>query len=265
MKTSIALAALGAASFASAAGAVVIPAFQVSYESEAPGIQSSTSTFSAVGVETFSSRTPNNDVYQTFATDFGGSGVFSGTYTNAEIRDADQYGGAGGSGPYAVAFSSSGYSLDLTTTLPRGVNYFGYWLSALDGGNHVSFYSGNRLLFTFNPQDVRNAVNATANPGAYFGNPNAAFTGQNTGEPYLFLNFYSNLRPFTRVVFTQTQGGGYESDNHTVGRFLTQSGTLIPLTGSTVGEVPEPASWMMLIAGFGLVGASARRRRVVAA
>jgi hypothetical protein len=31
------------------------------------------------------------------------------------------------------------------------------------------------------------------------------------------------------------------------------------------GVVPEPASWAMLIAGFGLVGAVARRRRVVAA
>jgi hypothetical protein len=31
------------------------------------------------------------------------------------------------------------------------------------------------------------------------------------------------------------------------------------------GAVPEPASWAMLIAGFGLVGASARRRRALAA
>ena len=31
------------------------------------------------------------------------------------------------------------------------------------------------------------------------------------------------------------------------------------------GGVPEPASWAMLIAGFGLVGAAARRRRVVSA
>ncbi|MBC7519624.1 MAG: PEPxxWA-CTERM sorting domain-containing protein [Sandarakinorhabdus sp.] len=30
---------------------------------------------------------------------------------------------------------------------------------------------------------------------------------------------------------------------------------------STNGTVPEPASWAMLIAGFGLVGAAARRRR----
>ncbi|WP_310475831.1 PEPxxWA-CTERM sorting domain-containing protein [Sandarakinorhabdus sp.] len=31
------------------------------------------------------------------------------------------------------------------------------------------------------------------------------------------------------------------------------------------GAVPEPASWAMLIAGFGLVGAAARRRRAVVA
>ena len=34
--------------------------------------------------------------------------------------------------------------------------------------------------------------------------------------------------------------------------------------GGMAGAVPEPASWAMMIAGFGLVGASARRRRGVA-
>ena len=49
--------------------------------------------------------------------------------------------------------------------------------------------------------------------------------------------------------FESPQGGGYESDNHTVGYFVTKGG------------VPEPATWAMLITGFGLVGAAARRRR----
>jgi hypothetical protein len=31
-----------------------------------------------------------------------------------------------------------------------------------------------------------------------------------------------------------------------------------------VSQVPEPSSWMLMIAGFGLVGYSARRRRVSA-
>jgi hypothetical protein len=34
---------------------------------------------------------------------------------------------------------------------------------------------------------------------------------------------------------------------------------------SGTGVVPEPASWAMLIAGFGLVGATAHRRRAVTA
>ncbi len=37
------------------------------------------------------------------------------------------------------------------------------------------------------------------------------------------------------------------------------------LDGITASAVPEPASWAMLIAGFGLVGAAARRRAAVAA
>jgi hypothetical protein len=38
------------------------------------------------------------------------------------------------------------------------------------------------------------------------------------------------------------------------------TGLRVEFTGSAVNAVPEPASWAMLIAGFGLVGAMARRR-----
>lgn len=51
--------------------------------------------------------------------------------------------------------------------------------------------------------------------------------------------------------------------NHTIDifyadRFETQASLNFDLTGTAV---PEPASWAMMIAGFGLVGAAARRRR----
>ncbi len=42
----------------------------------------------------------------------------------------------------------------------------------------------------------------------------------------------------------------------------TGIGDLRQLRLGGVGAVPEPASWAMLIAGFGLVGAAARRRRL---
>jgi hypothetical protein len=242
-------------------GAIAVQAqaalpFTVSLESETAGLQVSTSGFYSVGVETFNGRATGEP--QNFTTNFG-STTFTGTYTGVGVNNADQYGGAFGSGQYANSQSSRSYTLDLQSTSPRGVTYFGYWLSALDANNSVSFFQGNDLLFNFNAADAANFINGLPNNSSYFGNPNAPFAGNNPGEPYAFLNFYARTGTrFDRVVFTQGPGGGYESDNHTVGRWNRMSGTIFQ--GDT-GAVPEPASWAMLIAGFGLVGAAARRRR----
>jgi hypothetical protein len=251
------LRATAVATVLAAATASAAP-FSVYYEGAAPGAQYTTATFSATGIETFDTRPTG---FSSFTTDFGSHGAFGGTYSNVQINPADQFGGSGGNTNYAVSFST--YSLDLTSASKRGVTFFGYWLSALDAGNLVTFSSRGRELFTFKPADVIAAVNAGANPSQYYGNPNAAFAGQNTREPYIFLSFYSNNRPFDKVVFTENpRQGGYESDNHTVGRFTgTGTGTLIPLISSgTPGAVPEPATWAMIVVGFGLVGAGMRRR-----
>ena len=255
LSTALSGALLLAASAASAT-------FSISYESEAPGLQATTATFSVGGVETFDNDPLGNST--AFISNFGTGTAIAGNYSSVDILTTDQYGGAGGTGQYAVTFSATGYSLDLTSNVRGGLNYFGYWLSALDRGNQVRFYTGNRLLFTFDPQDVINAVNINADPGAYYGNPNPQFAGQNTGEPYIFLNFFNDGGSFDKVVFAETPaGGGYESDNHTVGRFLTRgTGTSVLITSGQTPGVPEPGTWAMLIAGFGLTGLVARRRRL---
>jgi len=262
MFTLVRTAALAAA-FGAAAAATATP-FDVRYESEAAGLQNTTATFTVGGVERF--ETPSLGTGEAFATDFGTAGKINGVYTNVQINSVDQYGGAGGTGQYAVSFERNGsYSLDLATTIRGGVNYFGFWLSALDAGNQVAFFSKGRKLFTFSPSDVIAAVNSHPNPAAYYGNPNAAFAGQDRGEPFIFLNFFSKDRPFDKVVFSEkNSGGGYESDNHTVGHFLTEgTGTGVPLSpASFPGAVPEPATWAMMVAGFALVGATVRRRRM---
>ena len=255
LRTAAAIAALATAAAASA----VVP-FDVRYESEAVGIQNTTATFSVGGVETFDTLPTGSG--QSFTTDFGTAGAISGSYSAVQINSADQYGGAGGAGQYAVTFSTAGYSLDLSSTVAGGVNYFGFWLSALDRGNTVSFYSKGALVFTFDPQDVITAVNSHADASDYYGNPNSPYR-VNGGEPYIFLDFFSDKGSFDKVVFAETpQVGGYESDNHTVGHFLTKgTGTSVPLSpGSFPGTVPEPATWAMMLAGFGLVGVSIRRR-----
>lgn len=125
-----------------AGGAFASTTFIVSYEAEAAGVENTTATFSVGGVETFN-ELPVGTYPQSIATTFGTSGAGStidGTYTagsaaGIQINQADQYGGAGGTGNYIVAFPNTPYTLSLTSDVQGGVNYFGYWLSALDPGN----------------------------------------------------------------------------------------------------------------------------------
>ncbi|WP_294044115.1 PEPxxWA-CTERM sorting domain-containing protein [Sphingomonas sp.] len=234
---------------AGAAHASLSPDFTVKVE--APGVVNSTANFDYFGVETFDSQ---NTGISTFTSTFNGSPI-TGNYQNVNVIPANQYGGAGGSGDYAVAGISQthSYSIDFSQTGQNGINYFGFWLSALDGGNTVEFFNGATSLGTFDPANVLSFVSGN---NAYYGNPFAPFQGQNSGQPYVFVNFFLNSGTFDKIVFNQTNySAGYESDNHTVGWFKdTGGGTVIP-------GVPEPSTWAMMILGFGLVGGVMRTRK----
>ena len=231
-------------------------AFLVTYEQ--PGVTSTTASFDYVGVETFNSRSAG---VQTFNSDFGTTGqpvVITGRYNNVQINTVDVYGGASNSN-YAVAFSNTPYELTLLTAVgaaaaPLPVTYFGYWLSALDAGNQVAFYRNDIEVFSFTPADVLSLTgNCPASP--YCGRPEAPQQGGNTGEPYVFLNFYDQSGlGFDKIRFFETSGGGYESDNHTVGFYKTVTGTPIP-----GNDIPEPST--LALAGLAVAGLMAKRRR----
>jgi hypothetical protein len=248
--------------------------FVVTYEGEAARVENTTATFAVKGVEGFDSEAAGS-FPQSFTTDFGTSGAGStiiGTYSaqsskGIQINAADQYGGSDGQSNYVVAFNNTPYSLTLSSNIAGGVNYFGFWLSALDAGNYVTFVDGDHDAFTFRPQDVLNAVDNTANPSLYYGNPNPAFRGQDSGEPFIFLNFFDTTGTFTKVEFSEHGGGGYESDNHTVGHYTAMSGTVVPLVESLVAPipgVPEPSTYVMMLAGFAALGFAGYRRNKAA-
>ena len=236
---------------APAAAAIVT----VTYEN--PGVQTAASTsFDVLGVETFEAAPLGSN--QTYNTTFGGSEI-SGVYTNLRVDDANQYGSAGGVGNHAVAARGvEGYELTLSTARPEGVNYFGYWLSALDAGNVLEFYKDGSLIHSFTPAAVIASIGGcNPQPQPYCGNPNDPDPRRVLSEQFAFVNLYFEDTTFDKIRFYESRGAGgnYESDNHTVGYFIEKGGN----------TVPEPATWAMFIAGFGLVGAAVRRRSATTA
>lgn len=195
---------------------------------EAPGAQNTSVSLTKIAVETFDAQ-PNGNVV-TVNTSFAAIGVGS-TFTSTQILVADQYGGAGGVGNQVAVRNTGNLDIAFTGT---PLNYLGVWASALDAANTVTFYKGATQVGSTN-------LTAYALSDAYRGNPTANFLGQNYGEKYAFFNFHV-LGGYDRVVLSQNGGGGFELDN------------------VTIGSVPEASTWVMLVAGFGLVGFAARRR-----
>jgi hypothetical protein len=194
-----------------------------------------------------------------------------GTYDNAYILNADQYGGAGGTGKYIVQSTSLGGSNAVPTTtltLNTPSAYFGLWWSAGDAANKLSFYNGSTLVASFTTASLVNVL-----PASYKGNPTPAFLGKDAGEKFAFFNVYGeNGATWDSVVFTNTGSSGFESDNHTTrvdawGQLPGESGaapgvafaTVNGTTVTSVAAVPETGTWVMGFLALGAVTVMARR------
>lgn len=205
----------------------------VVFDVEAPGVQASTLPFSVV--ETFDTNLTPPGSYTVINSPVG---TYTAASPGAIVLNADAYGGANQTRYIAVGAQSQQTSVELAFEIDE--SYFGFYWGALDSQNNLDVYHLGNLLLTINKT---NLMPLLGNP-AYFGNPN---TGQNTSEPYFFLNIRgTDGTVFDKVVFRNLgTGTGFETDNHTL--------------------VPEPSSLLAAcIGGIGLLVHRLRRRSVQA-
>jgi hypothetical protein len=216
---------------------------QIVFTAENPGIQ--TTTVAGATIETFESLSAG--AVTTYNSPIG-------TFSGGEIVAANQYGGAGGSGKYFAVGAQSG-TTSATLTFTSVQNYLGLWWSAGDRGNILKFYNGATLEGTFNVGSIIPSLTP-----AYYGNPNSTFLGQDSNEPFEYLDFTG----LGGVQFTSVEidnigtGSGFEVDNLAVANnVITPPGHSIPDTANTGLLFLMAVTTLFGCVRFGLSGRSA--------
>lgn len=161
------------------------------------------------------------------------------------------------SGGLATSCSSSSAAA-MPAVGPGGTaSCFGYVSSAINPNSatlstpnlsSISFYWGS--IDAYNFVDVLGAGGATllSISGSTLPPSNG---NQGLPETNRRVNFIAGAGEVITGLRLRSTGVAFEFDNFAAAEVLDPGG----------GAVPEPATWAMLLSGFGLVGVSARRRR----
>jgi hypothetical protein len=136
------------------------------------------------------------------------------------------------------------------TTGASAGTFTGNWSLTVTG----AYTTGLNGIYSFDGQSPFNITPDVLIPTSGSGSFSVALA-PNTTYAFSFTNFGS-ASGFTNGLFAGDASASFVFD------WTIEGGTG---GGGGGTAVPEPASWAMLIAGFGLVGATARRRRRITA
>ena len=196
-------------------------------------------------------------------------------------------GGVGGG--FLTGLTVTAGSVDLVRTPDYGITCAGGSGSCvdLDGSTNqagqitsgsYAFNTGDSVTFSF---DLSGNQRIGGNDGFYAGfvfGANTLLTSYNLGGAWGPANVFNNIS--TTSVTTSTGISGNSFANYSINFVAGQAGTVAFLLGGGSGNnigpvadnlnlsstaVPEPATWAMMIIGFGAAGSMIRRRRMIAA
>lgn len=166
----------------------------------------------------------------------------------------------GATAPQALNFGSAG-TATLTGTgylagpPPTGSNQYGignskYWFT--NTGDFTINFSGAVAAFGFNGIDIESelVLRLTKTGGGTI-DINPGLTTNNSGSIF-YYGFYDTTDTYSSIQFINPTGGGdfYAFDNMSIGS-----------QQQVTAAIPEPETYALMLAGLGLVGATARRRK----
>jgi len=136
-------------------------------------------------------------------------------------------------------------------------------ISGLENGDGLSA-DGLTITVTTSPYDVM-LGEYTFDFGANSGDPSLPDTYSAAGGVITFANFIYANEVGEFLTFGSAPGGGtrypYFVSYNTLEEAYNQTSGMQFSAVSAPGGVPEPASWALMIGGFGLAGAALRRRQ----
>lgn len=150
----------------------------------------------------------------------------------------------------------------LTVALPAKAVTLAWTLSGVtfdDGGTAIGTFTTNSTNGHLMTYSIDTTAGSTL--GAFHYDPTTSFIYYSVSTSFLVVNTATTRYINFGFVNPLTSGGvdpfvgRYECDN--CGLIRTVTGGV-----ASTATVPEPASWTLLVAGFGLVGVIARRRTV---
>lgn len=156
------------------------------------------------GTDSFT-KTNNNTTYS-----------YSG---DLEVKPANQWGG--GENSNFITQQELNTIRSYTIDISEEQKYFGFWWSAGDPYNQITFLNNGKIVAVFKTADLVDFIETSTQityPGDYYGNP--AYSGSEVGhqeEPFAYVNVFFDSESYDRIVVSSLSEGtsAFESDNHT--------------------------------------------------